>query len=163
MPMHPIDATHGWISGHPVATMLTLFFVSGLISLYSKEIKGFLHVWPIRTLRAYNRNNSTRQLRLLETLHNNTYKLVIYLAHSVVSVILSTLSWYVLLTAINLWFSPHPTFAGPWPILWGITVGKALQVSTVLQELGNFETRTAELRTAIEHDETKLAATQPSS
>jgi hypothetical protein len=162
MPMHPIDAAHDWISGHPVATMLTLFFVSGLISLYSKEIKGFLHVWPIRTLRAYNRNNNRNRLRLLESLHNNTYQLVIYLALSALSVFLSALTWYALLLPVYFLFSAHPVFIQPWSIILGVATGKASQVSIVLRELGNYERRTEELRTAIEHDESKLAVTSPS-
>jgi hypothetical protein len=141
--------------------MFALFFVSGLISLYSKEIKGFLHSWPIRTLRTADLNMSKKRLQLLESLHNNTYNLVIYLALSVTSYVDAMFFWFVILSLTDLIiFHTFPKYSFL-PAITGVAIGKTTQVGIVLKELCNYEKRTEELRQEIAFHENKLALRKP--
>ncbi len=155
--MHPMISTHNWIVGHPVTMMFAIFAASGLISLYGQEIKGFLHTWPIRTLRSANLNVNRKQLRLLESLHNNTYNLLIYLALAVTSFFGTVLSWFIFLNLANVIFSLHfaPLLMLA-PALVGVGVGQSTKMNIVLRELCQYEKRTAELRDSIEFHENKV-------
>ena len=161
MNAHPVILIHDWIATHSVTMMFVLFAASGLISLYSKEIKGFLHVWPIRTLRAANLNVNRKRLQLLESLHNNTYNLVIYLALSVTSYIDAMFYWFLIINMTSLVFSHHVATWSFLSAILGVGIGKTTQVSIVLRELWSYDKRTQELRRAIAFHESKLALAKP--
>jgi hypothetical protein len=163
MPFQFMAVTHDWIATHPVFTMFALFFASGLISLYSREIKGFLHFWPIRTLRAANLNINTKRLYLLDSLHNNPYNLLIYLALEVTSYIESMFYWSLIVLMWNLIFYHHIPSWNFLPAILGTGIGKATQVSFVLKQLWNYDNETDQLRKAIASDQVKLALRRPPS
>jgi hypothetical protein len=158
-PMHPIISTHKWIVDHPVVMLFASLIASGLISLYSQQIRGFLHTWPIRTLRSANLNVNRKQLQLLESLHNNTYNLVIYLALAATSFVGTAFNWLICLNFANLIFSLHFTLQLMLiPAIVGPIFGKSMQVNIVLRELCHYDKRTAELRASIEYHENKVRA-----
>lgn len=74
------DSIVDWSGRHPTALALILFALGCVISLYSKEIRKFLHTWP-RTSNAID-NISYKMMKHdlaeIEALHNNTYNLVFY-------------------------------------------------------------------------------------
>ena len=71
----------GWFQGHPLTVSIILFFAAALISIYSTEIKHFLHHWPRtrKALHSSTRSFLTNRVVLLERLHNNAYEVLMYL------------------------------------------------------------------------------------
>ena len=141
--------------------MFVLFGASGLVSLYSAEIKGFLHVWPIRAFRTGTRNAHRQHLQLLESLHDNTSTLVIYLALSFTMLLQSIVYWSIGILVLLLVFTHQFTPSAVVPIAFGLAFGRIGQVTSILRDLSNYEKRTEELRKWIADFEGKLASKRP--
>ena len=141
---------------------LILLVVSGVVSLYSKEIKEFLHTWPIKKLHANDRNMSQHRLRTLEWLHNNTYNLVLYLALSVTETVQTAIYWNCAIVVGSLVFFHHvPQYLSFLSKLVGVCIGKGTQVNIVLMELRDYEKSTTRLKSAIAYHEEKLTLKAP--
>lgn len=69
-----------WAHQHPTALTLILFLVSCAISIYGREVRGFLHNWP-RTSKAIDTVSyrmAQHDLAEIESLHKNTYNVLLY-------------------------------------------------------------------------------------
>ena len=160
--MHPITATHDWIAGHPVGSMVLTFFFGSLLSIYASEVKSFIHNWPSRQYRSGVRTNSYERLALLQLLHENTYRLLLYLAGTVTGSVNIALAMYCISTISSLWQAhgfPHPD----WDFYAGIWVVRLYSASIVIWQLQNYDVAVAQLKRKIAKSEAKLALKQPSS
>ncbi|MFY9855148.1 MAG: hypothetical protein WAK26_14850 [Terracidiphilus sp.] len=154
-----------------------IFAASGLISLYSKEIKDILHLLRISASRTGSRSfkagirNLIQQdrdhIQLLESLHNNSYNLLNYLALSFTSLFMNllytSLLFLLFLVAMRILF--HRFDASDLSllrtILVGITCGRIALVNLVLNDLWNYEKRTEERREANAALEEMLSREKP--
>jgi hypothetical protein len=138
--VHPITASHDWIIANPVAMMLMLFSVSALLSLFAQEIKYFLRSWPIRTVRASTRNAYVNKLKTLEYLHENPYRLLLYLCRIFTSTVNMILAWGAILAigSILIFHSvlPFHTLAS---CLLGMVFSTIWTLSITLKELSDYE------------------------
>jgi len=174
MPFYLFNVAHDWIAAHPVTMTLVIFSASGLISLYSKEIKGILHLIPISALRTGSRSlragirNLIQQdrdhLQLLESLHNNSYSLLTYLAFSVTSLFMDLfyigLLFLLFLVAMRVFFHRFQLSDLSFlrTMMIGIACGRIALVNLVLRDLWNYEERTDERRKTIAALEEKLSS-----
>ena len=159
---YELNAVHNWLIAHPITWSLILLFVSGVVSLYSKDLREFLHTWPIKKLRASDRNLSRKRLETLEQIHNNTYNLVLYLALAVTDTIKTAIFWNCAIILASLLFFHHvPQDFSLWSALSGVLIGKGLQINNVLVDLRNYENVTNGLKQAIAYHEEKLALKTP--
>jgi len=93
---------------------------------------------------------NVNRLRLVERLHNNTYELVLYLALSAVGVVDAAIIWNgVLFVASLIFFHGTVNSVQLQGTLFGIGVGKALQVGDVLKQLANYDASTAYMRKSL--------------
>jgi hypothetical protein len=69
-----------WPSTHSVLFTIILFLLAALISVYSQDIKRFLHDWTNtkQTIGKMRERNLTARLSLLKTLHNDSYRLLLF-------------------------------------------------------------------------------------
>jgi hypothetical protein len=160
-----LHALHEWLAEHPITLTVGAGAFFFLLSLYSAEIRAVIHFWPRKAAHANDRILSARRLQLLERLHDNTYALVLWLAHTAVD----TMIWSIILGPIGaawLHWSSHASgsFSGA-SIIIGVVTGKAFQVRLVLSELANYEKSVASIKASItfhEEAEARLAAARKS-
>jgi len=154
--VHPITATHDWIVGHPVTAMVALAVLSALFSIYGSDIRSFLHVSTPRAFRKGNRNTNVKRLQTLEYLHNNPYRLVLFLAmsflHFLRQLAFDCLILAVIYVAVFRSSSGIPFFG----ILVGVGFSSLQQTLFLLDDLMRFDESSVRLRTAIAKDEAKL-------
>ena len=146
---HPLIVSHDWLVGHPVTVMLTLFAVGTLVSIYGASIRQFLDVWPLRTVRAGIRNINSSRLNTIEYLHENTYRLVLFLAMTILGSIRSVIYWYLLLQFICLVFLHKPTDVPFVGLIIGVGIGTLYNLLDTLNDLLNFKTSSVRLRSAV--------------
>jgi hypothetical protein len=158
--MHPIDATHDWIAGHPVATMIGLFCFGSLISIYGSEVKRFLHTWPAHQYRAGSRTRSYRRLALLQMMHKDSYELVLYLASTTFGSMNMSVLIYWISILISVW-NGHGIPRPAWSIYAGIWLARWYESSIIVWQLQNYDYSVSQLNTKIANREAKLALKQP--
>lgn len=146
-----IDTTHAWIVAHPVVMMFVLFSVGILVSLFSAEIKRFMAYWPGRTAQSAALNTNTNRLKLLESIHGNTYNLVLYLAFNATGLVTMALIWSIILLVGSAIFN-HGIVARAWvgPTVTGMCVSKIQMIGRDIKDLYNYDQVSAELRKSIE-------------
>lgn len=160
--MHPIAATHDWIVAHPIAVMFILFVASTVISLYGNSIRNFLRVWPLRTHRVINHNANLKRLQTLEYLHNNPYRLVLFLSITLLGSVRSIVWWCILITVFYVVVFHTPSSIPFWGVVGGVGFSILQQTLYLLDDLLHFDESTVRLRKAIAKDEAKLALKRPS-
>ncbi len=150
--MHPIAAIHDWIVGHYVTTTIAVL----IISIYGEPIRSFLGIWPIRTLRAGTRNAHKHRLETIEYLHKDTYRLVLFLAMSVIGAVIACVVWWVIIDIF--YIAIFRSSALPMSAIFiAVGVGSLFRLNGVLSDLLNFETSSVRLKEAIAEHERKLA------
>jgi hypothetical protein len=112
-----------WLKDHPFLYPFILFLIGVAVSIYSQNVKRFLHDWP-RTKekkRQVQRNAVTRRLELLKLLHNNSYELIVYLGGRSVLMVYSLMFIGIVIgtaKALNLGVQNHK-----WAALAGVLAG----------------------------------------
>ena len=76
-----------WLGKHTLLYAFALFLVGCFVSLYSAEVKRFLHVWPRTRLNQAHQNSVRQRLDLMKRLHKNPYNLLFYFAQEFISMI----------------------------------------------------------------------------
>jgi hypothetical protein len=117
-----------WLTAHPIAFALGLFALSAVISIYSKEIKTFLHTWPRNKVRAGFLSLNRNRLSTLQHLHNNPYGLVLYLAREVFGLIYIFPLFLIAYTALMYLLAAHFTPTGMAYIAWGLVYGRTVHI-----------------------------------
>lgn len=79
-----------WPSTHSVLFTIILFVFAALISIYSEDIKYFLHHWPRTKENARKGKEGFLKdyLSLLKRVHNDSYQLTLYLATRIIRMLL---------------------------------------------------------------------------
>jgi hypothetical protein len=77
-----MNTVKDWLLHHPLLYPFILCVFAAFVSIYSQDIKSFLHHWPRakESVRWFSQDKASRRLRLLEVLHNNSYQLLLYFA-----------------------------------------------------------------------------------
>ena len=128
----------GWLSGHPLLYGFVLFLISCVVSLYSNEIKRFLHVWPKTKLSEAHQSAVRQRLDLMKRLHKNPYNLIFYFAQEFISMIYEWLVLAVLFTiASSIWKQIPPASFIPFCI--GALTGRCQRNRTMLNQLAHYE------------------------
>jgi hypothetical protein len=78
--MGHLSAVHKWGVDHPIWLTIAISLVFFILSMYTKEIRLFLHFWPRKKLHSNDRIMSGRRLETLQRVHGDAYQLVLYLA-----------------------------------------------------------------------------------
>lgn len=127
-----------WITAHPIAVTFVLFAIGILVSLYSSEIKRFLHGWTKRKWRDLNRKQAANTLALLRRVHNNSYEFLLYifgrLAHLITQAV-----WMNLALLAFAGFTHASLGTSMWSIFGGLLIGWAYQLKELIKSLYNYE------------------------
>jgi hypothetical protein len=143
------QALTGWLKSHTLLYPFVLFLLSALFSIYSQDIKKFLHEWPRVKRRAHQDalRAATDRIELLTRLHNNTYELILYFATYGENLVFKAFVYGALLTLLSL--LPHGKLE-PVPLYVGMMVGAVFgawrDVRPVLMQLNRYEHSIAELK-----------------
>lgn len=138
--------------------MFILFFVSGLLSLFAKEIKEFFSYWPGRALNTSTRNGLVRRLQVLDNLHQNPYGLLVYFGMTFVDIVFTVaIGTASLILILGGTFQIKISNVEVLPIALGIFASKVHMFGAVLKDLCNYEKVTGELRTILDSVNQDLA------
>lgn len=137
-----------WLRNHPLLYPFILFLLGGFLTLYSGDIKRFLHEWP-RTkekARQAGRNKAIFQLELLTSLHNDSYQLLLYFAERVTQVVY----WGVFCAPIAIIIGIFSSKVHPLSLLFGMWAGNVIaesqRVRKVLAQLHSYDKSVAMLQ-----------------
>ena len=150
-----IHTLKDWLWAHPLLYSSVLALLSALVSIYSQEIKRFLHNWP-RTaarMRQSVERDLTDEISLLRRLHNNNYELTLYLSRSFTTVVLSWFQSVILYVAVLL-IGNHPLDFKPLESMFAtVLVIISLRARSILKKLYDYNV-------AIEDLQSRLAKVQ---
>jgi hypothetical protein len=138
-----------WTTAHPIAFTLILFVLGIIISIYSAEIKQFLHGWTKRTWRQFNRRQAEQNLALLRRVHNNSYELQLYVLGSLAHFARQAVLWNFIALVIVLGFLHQPYTSSVWGIFGGFVIGWATRLEQLIIGLRNFDRNVAALQNEI--------------
>jgi hypothetical protein len=139
-----------WLKNHPVLYPFILFVFAAFVSIYSQEIKRFLHHWPKTA--EHSRKSAqqfvTRQLALINALHNDSYHLLIYFADRFILLVIEGFVLMLIVFVIGLVIKIHPKQS---LIIWGSLmagslIGAVLEVRRVLKQLLNYDQSVTDLQ-----------------
>ncbi len=148
-----LDTLTNWLKAHTLLYTFILFLLSALFSIYSKDIKQFLHSWPKTTEKArqFSQQAATTRLRLLKMLHNDSYNLLLYFGTKFVNLIFQWLFLAIALTVTGAirrkQFEPG-VFIG---LMAGWFMGVCQEVRGVLVQLIRYDQSIAKLQEEIGH------------
>jgi hypothetical protein len=130
-----------WFKNHPLLYPFILFLLAAFISVYTSDIKQFLHNWPRTKERARRarEHDLTERLVLLKTLHNDSYQLVIYLTSRLIHLAFSYLNAVILLIVVAIVSRTHIDAAMVEGVVTGLVMGECYWVRGVLKELSNYD------------------------
>jgi hypothetical protein len=152
----PMKLVKDWLWAHSLLYPFLLFVFAALVSIYSREIKTFLHEWPRTTeqLRKYKTNRILSYMALLKSLHNNSYELVLYLAKRLLHDCYIAMIWFgVFVTAASWLRRPNSVWFGGL-FIGGWLTGMFQALTKVTKDLSNYDV-------TIKRLEQKLAQHQP--
>ena len=159
--MEHLSTVHKWFIQHPIWLNVILGVAFFALSMYSKEIRLFLHFWPRKKLHSNDRILTGQRLQTLERLHNDTYALVLYLAVAITNTFVSAVVWNAI--ALGLWvlfIHTKPSFS-LWTIVLAAFIGRIMQVNMILKELCTYEKSIADIKRSMAYHaeaEKRLAA-----
>lgn len=155
-----------WCRNQPVWFAIILFVLTIPLSLYAAELKHFLHSWPRtkKTLRRFSYNRAQSKLKLLKALHQDSYRLNLYVYGSLLYVFRFSVYLYTGVILVSLIFTRHfPTWLSLWGTASGILMGRLLDLSDVFKDLEKYERAVTRLEREIarfaEDDEAKKVTT----
>lgn len=140
-----------WLKSHTLLYTFVLFLLSAFLSIYSQEIKRFLHSWP-RTAEAARRHtlqNVTYQLALLKTLHNDSYRLLLYFADKFTTLIFEWLGLMIILTVIGIVRKARLEPGIYFGLMAGSFIGTVQDVRGMLVRLARYDESVAKLQQQI--------------
>ncbi len=138
----------GWLKNHSLLYTFILFLISAAFSIYSKDIRRFLHEWPRakEKKRQVQRKAVSRRLELLELLHNNSYELILYIADKVVLMVYGLIFFFVIVGAsktLHKWATLAAVLSG---ILSGEFIGALQEMHEIFGQLKSYEQSVATLQ-----------------
>lgn len=94
-----------WPSNHSVLFTIILFVLAALISVYSQDIKRFLHDWPNTKAKIRGMRQQRLQARLdtLNRLHDNSYQLLLFVVWKASKILFDMAVFGMVLFAISLY------------------------------------------------------------
>jgi hypothetical protein len=137
-----------WLKGHTLLYTFILFLISALFSLYSQDIRRFLHEWPRTKAKALKtrRDAAIRRLELLSLLYNNSYQLLLYFATQFVQMIFGWLIWAAILTVIALFSKTQVSRGVVFGVFAGLFIGRLQEIRGVLVQLTRYDRSVATLQ-----------------
>lgn len=135
------QALKDWAWAHPLLYPFILFVLACLVEIYAKDIRSFLHHWPRTNERWRNvkEKDLVNRLELLKTLHNDGYRLLIYLVSRAIGLFFSCFltSFVVLVYAVLIHERNRGALADG--VSFGLIVGTLYDVNGVLKQLINYD------------------------
>jgi hypothetical protein len=141
-----IHFAQDWSRSHTLTVTIILFFLAAFISIYSTEIKDFLHHWP-RTRASFRdiaRRKTQEELDILNRVHEDPYQLLLYLAWAAIKMIVTSL-----LYAAGAVFSMRFNMRAALPLVVGLVFGECgatlRDVRSHVNKLYNYDSAVAKL------------------
>lgn len=155
--MHPVFK---WPSNHPVVFTLILFGLSAFFSVYGSDVRRFLHSWPKKKFNESNLKIIHNRIRLLESLHNDSYRLSLFFMWHVVDLFSRSLT-YAAILAILSFFLPNqfPRFT-LWAVIPSVLIGKVFMLKDVFNQLADFDKSMSNLTKSLPPEESVKQAVQ---
>lgn len=144
----------GWCHDHTLTVALILFVLSCLISIYSTEIKHFLHHWP-RTRAGFVRlirNKAENDLRLLNDVHNDVYQLVFYVIWAFVNPLVMGIYYTIGTYVVVLLLPKHQPISSKviFAYIGGFVLGSLIEVRRTLKRLQDYDASVKTLQKRIQ-------------
>jgi hypothetical protein len=135
-----------------IQSVLIPLIVSGLVSVYSREIHGLLDR-IFRRVRQIPRNRFQQELWLLEHLNGSAYNLLLWFLTELLEAVWLMIYVYLgygvyLLLAILVWHIKPDIYLSP--MLIGVLIGRAVYMRPILLGLMKYDERTADLRSTLQ-------------
>jgi hypothetical protein len=146
-----LHALKDWLWGHPLLYGFILFALSLLGSIYSQEIRAFLHSWP-RTKEHRRRVKQTElssRIELLKKLHNDSYQLLLFLAGRIAGDCFKALVLVILMLVASGFTKIKPQ---PGTYIWllcGWFTGMFQWLNGVMKQLHDFDATVATLQSQL--------------
>ena len=143
-----------WLWSHPLLYPFILFVLACLVEIYARDIRSFLHNWPRtkKTVRGVAKDDLTKRLVLLKSLHNDSYQLILYLAHKGFELIIEWIVVAVTLSVILLVL--HHTIEDILSSLIGVCLGALTgmfyDIRKVLNQLSDYDRAVTKLQNKLD-------------
>ncbi len=130
-----------WLKNHPLLYPFILFVLAAFVSIYSAELKRFLHHWPktAEHSRKAAQQVVIHRLAILNALHNDSYQLLLYFADKFITLVIEGLGLMVIISVIGLITKIHIELIVWVSMMTGSLTGAVLEVRRVLKELVNYD------------------------
>ena len=148
--MHPVLSIHDWVLNHPVGTAVITFLLGAIVSIWGHDIREFLRIWPWKKLQSAATRKAEDRLRVLDALHGDSSRLIIYLVLSFKRAVVTWLAWTPLLIVCDINWPSMKLIGLYWPLFMGIAVGQLFEVAEVCEKLFNYEKSRADLRSQLD-------------
>lgn len=137
-----------WLWHHQLLYPFILFTLAAVVSIYSQDIKSFLHRWP-RTkehARRAKENQLGNRIQLLRALHNDSYQLLLYLSRRVIHDCYAGIRFIAVLYVVCLLVKTHTKPGFYFYFLGGWLTGTLQLLNGVLRELDDFDATIVKLQ-----------------
>jgi hypothetical protein len=129
-----VSISHWW-TNHPTFAFIATAVVTVVLSLYAQEIRRLLH-WPFRFAGKHLSESITNEQQsrqsYLAYFHNDSYKLVLFLAWYVLRSLTHGL-WYGFLALLSAWFIFHINLRFE-VIAVSVLVADGVKLQSILQD-----------------------------
>jgi hypothetical protein len=142
-----------WLKAHTLLYPFILFLLSALFSIYSKDIKQFLHSWPktAQKARQFSQQAATTRLGLLKVLHNDSYQLLLYFGTQFVGLFFEWLFLVFIPFGVIGIVTKKPVELGTYiAMMGGVFMGVCQEVRGVLVQLRRYDQSVTKLQEEIE-------------
>jgi|SRR5579872_1178610 len=144
-----LNALKNWLWTHSLLYPFVLFALAAFVSIYSQDIKAFLHHWP-RTKERWRKVKEKElidRLALLKRLHNDSYQLLVYLTDQLIGLVFTCVITSLVLMIFNGIVHDTKNTVGEIKGVWvGIALGMGQNIKGVLKELSNYNSTVARLQ-----------------
>jgi hypothetical protein len=150
-----LQTLKAWPSTHSVLFTVILFLLAAFISVYSQDIKRFLHDWPNtkEKIRKARERELTARLATLKTLHDDSYQLLLFVVWRVSKTSFEMAAFGMALFFVSLYLNVQlkPTmylgyFLGSLVGLFGFIKGITVSLYKYDESVKEIEEKVARLR-----------------
>jgi MFS family permease len=137
-----------WFGRHPLLYTFLLFLIACFVSIYSSDVKRFLHEWPRTKVKARQANRLvvTQRLELLNHVHGNSYNLIFYFALQFIEMVFEFLLLAIVATILAKVAAIKSLSGVMFGLFCGAFVGRCYTVRGVLKQLSNYDHSVSELQ-----------------
>lgn len=143
-----VQTLKDWLWSHPLLYPFILFVIACAVSVYSQDIKRFLHNWP-RTKersRRFTENDLTKRIVLLMKLHNNSYQLLLFMVYKITNYVFTCILTSILVIGIGVITHEKSIRGSIFGVAFGLFVGVCFDLRTTVNQLYRYDEAVADLQ-----------------